>query len=91
MFDGLEWHPASLFVIGVREVFPGLRAVVGEFLVIVEWHTPLELPGWGDSVEDIAHLVACVDLPRRTQVLMDLLLDWPVNLGWVRDLRVRVH
>jgi hypothetical protein len=88
VFDGLEWHPASLLIIGVCEILPGLRGVVGEFLVIVERHTALELPGRGDGVKDVTHLMACVDLPRRAQVLMDLLFDWPVNLRWVLDLWV---
>jgi hypothetical protein len=88
VLNGCERHPARVLTIGVCEVIPGIWTKARELLVAVKGRTALELPGWGDAVEDIAHLVAGVHLPCRAEVSVHLLFNWFPDLGRVCGLWV---
>ena len=80
--------------IGLREIRPRWRTILGPRLFFRVYRATFPLPGWDDGIEDIAHLMS-VDLPFCPgKILVNQLANWPFDqpgVGFVVGVGVGVR
>ena len=81
-FSGVIWLEIIVFV-GLCEVRPRLRAILGEGSLLSVQGIPFELSRWENGIKNVTHLMLRINNPGVAEVWVDVLFDRFKDNHWI--------